>query len=249
LEKIIKAAELCKDDIVLEIGPGLGTLTQALARKVKKVIAVESDWRMVKASREILAPFSNIEIVYNDALKICLSSLNLQPLKFKLVANLPYHITSAVLRKFLSEKIKPSLLILMVQKEVALRLLAKPGEMSVLPIAVSYYGKPEIIAKVPQACFFPKPKVDSAIIKIKPYSEEFILSHSTNENWFFKIVKAGFSSRRKQLQNNLAKKMGISKKTLSNIFNALGFSSGIRAQELCFTDWERLSKALCLDSK
>lgn len=204
LNKIIKVAELKKDDVVLEIGPGFGVLTQELAKQVKKVIAVELDKRMAEALKEELKEFKNVEIINADILKTQSEKLKIQNKNYKIVANIPYNITSAILRKFLSEElIRPNEMVLLVQKEVAERIIAKPGEMSLLSISVQFYSQPKIISKVSNNSFWPKPKVDSAIIKLKNIEQK--IDKEINEEDFFNLVRAGFSSRRKQLKNNFKK--------------------------------------------
>jgi 16S rRNA (adenine1518-N6/adenine1519-N6)-dimethyltransferase len=246
LEKIVTAAELTEDDIVLEIGPGFGTLTQELARRVKKVIAVELDRRLVEAFHNTMAGISNVEIVQGDVLTLKIENWKLE--NYKIVANLPYSITSAVLRKFLEEEPKPSMIVVMVQKEVAERVCALPGEMSMLSVSVQFYGKPEIIGVVPRSSFWPEPEVDSAILRITNYAAFGGTPPkgggpitSDYERAFFRLVRMGFSSRRKQLQNNLAGGLRISKEAASDFIAKAGLPSKVRAQELSIDDWKKLA--------
>ncbi|MEK9129825.1 MAG: 16S rRNA (adenine(1518)-N(6)/adenine(1519)-N(6))-dimethyltransferase RsmA, partial [Patescibacteria group bacterium] len=162
LNKIIQAADLKKDDIILEIGPGLGILTQELAKRVKKIIAVELDKKIAEILKYELKKINNLEIIQNNILKTQDLKCKIQNNKYKIVANIPYNITSAILRKFLSEKPKPYEMILLIQKEVAKRIIAKPKEMSLLSVSVQFYGQPKIISIVSKNSFWPKPKVDSA---------------------------------------------------------------------------------------
>lgn len=223
LEKIIEAAKLSADDIVLEIGPGLGVLTIELAKRVKKVIAIEKDERMCKILRENLKDYKNVEIVNEDILKISNDKIQMpneiQSSNYKLVANLPYYITSPVIKKFLETENKPELMVLMVQKEVAQRITAQPGNMSLLSVAVQFYADAKIIDYVSKKSFYPQPKVDSAIIKIVPKPIPKI-----NTEKFFNLVRKGFSSKRKMLKNNLGIDIG----------------SKARAQELSIDDWLNL---------
>jgi len=201
LKKIINAAKLKSDDTVLEIGPGLGILTIELAKRVKKVIAIEKDKRMCEILKQMLdvRDVRNVRIIKKDILKI--PNYELPITDYKLIANLPYYITSPVIRKFLEINPpaggKPQLMILMVQKEVAQRIIAQPPHMNLLAIAVQFYAKPEIISCVSKKSFWPIPKVDSAIIKIFP-RESALLSASIRDK-FFELVKTGFSSKRKML--------------------------------------------------
>jgi len=208
LEKIIRVADLKKSDTVLEIGPGIGTLTQELAKKVKKVIAVEKDKKMCEILLELLECWNvrNVEIVYGDILKI--PSYQLPTTNYKLIANLPYYIVSPVIRKFLEfAEVGPRQMILMVQKEVAQRICAKPPDMSILAVSVQFYAKPEILFYVPKNSFWPRPKVDGAVLRISRICTNL---PRIDTNLFFKIVRAGFSQPRKQLVNNLAKMLALS---------------------------------------
>ena len=169
LRKIIEAAELSKNDIVLEIGPGIGNLTVKLAKRVKKVVAVEKDQRMIEILKETLKDFKNVKIIKADILKFSPKIYNLKSKIYKVVANIPYYLTSPLIRKFVETvEVKPQLLVLMVQKEVAQRICTKPPDMSILAVSVQFYAKAEIISFVSKKSFWPQPKVDSAIIKIIP---------------------------------------------------------------------------------
>lgn len=230
LRKIIDAAELHPNDITLEIGPGLGILTIELAKRAKKVIAIEKDEQICKALEKILKDYKNVEIINNDILN---TKCEIQNTRYKLVANLPYYITSPVIRKFLEAKNKPELMILMVQKEVGQRICAIPPKMSLLSVAVQFYAKPEIISYVSKKSFWPVPKVDSAIIKIKPQPIPKI-----NTKKFFNLVKKGFSSKRKMLKNNL--------KIEESILKDLGLNPKARAENLSIQDWLKLFHKLDL---
>jgi 16S rRNA (adenine1518-N6/adenine1519-N6)-dimethyltransferase len=233
LRKIITAANLSKKDIVLEIGPGLGILTTELAKQVKQVIAVEKDKRLCNALAHILTvqDVQNVQIVNQDILD---TKYKIPDTKYKLVANLPYYITSPVIRKFLETKHRPKSMILMVQKEVAQRIIAKPPKMNLLAVAVQFYAKSEIVAYVNKKSFWPQPKVDSAIIKIVP-NVEFKKSCIDTKK-FFKIVKAGFSSKRKMLKNNL--------KIEESMLEKLGINPQARAENLFIKEWLKLYEML-----
>jgi 16S rRNA (adenine1518-N6/adenine1519-N6)-dimethyltransferase len=240
LKKIIEVAELSEKDIVLEIGPGIGNLTIEIAKKAKKVIAIEKDKRMVEILGERLKEerIENVEIVNEDVLKFLPS---FKPKKdYKVVANIPYYLTSRLIRNLLEAKRKPKLIVLMVQKEVAQRICAKPPKMSLLAVSVQFYAKPEIISFVSKKCFWPVPKVDSAIIKISKIKEK---EATSNEKLFFKIVKAGFSQPRKQLINNLSKKLKIDKNKVRKWLLKNGVLPEKRAEALSIKDWEKLAKS------
>ena len=256
LDEIVAAADLKKNDVVLEIGPGLGVLTAELAERVSRVIAVEADRNMAKVLSEIMTDFPNVEIIQEDVLKFPISNFQftnkilnqksqIKNYEYKVVANLPYQITSAVFRKFLSEEPRPSEITVMVQKEVAERISAKPGEMSLLSLSVQFFGQPEITAVVPRAAFWPEPKVDSAILRvtrIKNESEKNLKRIDSEK--FFKVVKIGFSARRKQLHNNLSGGLRIPDQKVKEILVSLGFDERARAQDLGINDWIELVNQL-----
>jgi len=239
-DDLVKAAELKLEDTVLEIGPGLGFLTAKLAKKVKKVIAVELDDKLADYLQTGIDAqgLENIEIINEDILRVNLDS-HLDK-NYKIVANLPYNISSLFLRLFLSARHKPELLVLMLQKEVAERIIATPPEMSILAVSVQYYGAPEIIRLVKAGNFWPEPKVDSAIIKIKIKTEETGL----DDKKFFQIVRIGFSAKRKMLKNNLAAGLKFDQKKMANILVEQGFDLKIRAEDLSLADWQKLFAAL-----
>ncbi|MCG2691009.1 16S rRNA (adenine(1518)-N(6)/adenine(1519)-N(6))-dimethyltransferase RsmA [Candidatus Parcubacteria bacterium] len=235
-DKMIAAADLNKDDVVLEIGPGLGFLTAELAKRVKKVIAVEIDKRLAEIleARLMAQGVKNVEVVNMDILKFSIFNFQFSN-NFKVVANLPYNITSIFLRKFLSMEHKPEMMALMLQKEVAERIVAKPPKMSLLAVSVQFYAEPEIIEIVPANNFWPKPKVDSAIIKLKVHSRREV-----DEKNFFRLVKIGFSAKRKMLKNNLAAGYHISQDEAEEKIKQAGFNPKIRAQELSVEEWTKL---------
>jgi len=240
LERILRAANLKKTDIILEIGPGIGTLTRELAKRVKKVIAVEKDKKMIEILKETLKEFENIEIVEGDILKLENGSMVkwFNGLSYKIVANLPYYITSPLIRKFLESKNPPSQMILMVQKEVAQRICAPPKKMNVLALSVQFYSKPEIISFVSKKSFWPCPKVDSAILKLKVKRQKA----KVNKDLFFKIVKAGFSHPRKQLVNNLSFELKLEKEKIKSWLLKNKINPTQRAQTLQLNDWLKLAK-------
>lgn len=233
LNKIVQAADLTKDDTVIEVGPGVGVLTQELAGLAKKVIAIEKDRKMTEILGYVLEGIGNVEIINEDILKW----ENNQTQLYKVVANLPYYITSPVVRKFLEASWRqPNCMVLMVQKEVADRMVAVSPDMSILAVATQFYGKPKIVAKVSKNSFWPIPKVDSAIIRITR-DERYTKDARGKEKVFFRLVKVGFASKRKQLIGNLARGFNISREELEKIFNQLGFNMKVRAQELTISQW------------
>jgi len=241
LEAIVQAAELKRSDVVLEIGPGFGVLTAELAERVDRVVAVEADGKMAKILKEILEAPKNLKVVEKNILKLQVLDYGLRNYDYKLVANLPYQITSAVFRKFLSEEPRPGEITVMVQKEVAERICAEAGEMSLLSLSVQFYGQPELVAIVPSRAFWPEPEVDSAILKISKIKGIYEKNkQEVDPEKFFRLAKIGFSSRRKQLQNNLAGGLRLSNKSVQDILTKLGFDSRIRAQDLGIKDWIRL---------
>lgn len=238
LGKIIKAADLKPDDFVLEIGPGLGVLTLELAKKAKKVLAVEKDEKMAEILKNVLKEqnIKNVEVIIGDILKIPSTNYRLLTANYKVVANLPYYITAPVIRKFLESPQKPETMTLMVQKEVAQRITAKPPEMSLLAVSVQFYAKPEIISFVSKKSFWPQPKVDSAIIKLTIEKD----GPKIDSELFFKIAKAGFSQPRKQILNNFSNGLKLNKEQVALWLLENKIRPERRAETLNMDDWFRL---------
>ncbi|OGY42611.1 MAG: ribosomal RNA small subunit methyltransferase A [Candidatus Buchananbacteria bacterium RBG_13_36_9] len=248
LQKIVAAAQLKKEGNVLEIGPGLGILTEELIKYSQNVLAVELDKRLLFFLKQKFKAPKNLEILEADILKIKNADLvkNFVDSKdYKVVANLPYNITKPILRKFLSYQPKPSVLVILVQKEVAEKICAKPGEMSLLSLTVQFYGQPEIIGYVGKQNFYPQPKVDSAILRIKSYPQNLppdlvkkpALLAGFEEKKFWQLVKLGYSSPRKQLHNNLAAGLKIPNSEIKIALKTAKLNEKIRAEELALTDW------------
>jgi 16S rRNA (adenine1518-N6/adenine1519-N6)-dimethyltransferase len=236
LEKIINTAEIKKEDKILEIGAGIGNLTKELAKKAKKVTAVEKDKKMVEILKEELKNFKNVEIVEGD-IRDLLKEISEKLKNYKIVANIPYYLTSRLLRKIFELKRKPKLIVLMVQKEVAQRIVAQPPKMNLLAISVQFFARVKIVHYVSRNCFFPRPKVDSAIIKIlpqKPPLKEIDL--------FFKIVKAGFLHPRKKILKNFNKGLKLEKEKVKNWLNSCKIEEERRAESLGMKDWICLTK-------
>jgi len=240
IKKVIKATELCSEDIILEIGPGIGTITQELAKEAKKVITVEKDPKMVEILKEALKGFENIEVIQGDILKYQISKI--KDKKYKIVANLPFYITAPVIRKFLESENPPQEMILIIQKEVAQRICAKPPKMNLLAVSVQFYSRPKIISYVSKKSFWPVPKVDSAIIQIIPPSS--VYSSALFREQFFKIVKAGFSQPRKQLANNLTNGLKLNKERVNLWLLKNNIQPSQRAETLNVNDWINLTKTL-----
>ena len=242
---VVDSAGINKIDTVLEVGPGLGFLTEKLAEKAKRVIAVELDDKLADLLRVSLGEknIDNIEVVNENILDVGFEFGGKKELSsrwhmnYKIVANLPYNITSVFLRKFLSSKNKPESMVLMLQKEVAERIVAKPGKMSLLAVSVQFYAKAEIIEYVPKTDFWPVPAVDSAIIKITIGTGQCPAPIGEFEKKFFQLVKIGFSSKRKMLKNNLANGYHINQQQAENWLKIAGFNEKIRAQEMSVDDW------------
>lgn len=260
LNKIIESADIKAEDTILEVGPGIGTLTQKLAEKAKKIIAIEKDKTMVEILSAQGGPASgwkNVEIINADILKINLKPYTSKP--YKLVANIPYYLTSPLIRKFLEQKNPPKEIVLMIQKEVAQRICAKPPNMSLLAISVQFYAVPKIISYVSKNCFLPSPKIDSAIIKIHPikYREKVILpsaklfdgvnpqkKYNIDSDLFFKVVKVGFSQPRKQILGNLSRGLKIDKEKINKWLLENKIKVNQRAETLSVEDWIKLVSSL-----
>lgn len=239
VEKIIQSANLTKNDTVLEIGPGLGVLTDYLIKESGQVVAVELDKKLINFLHKKYQQADNLEIIEGDILKLAVSSLKLKT-PYKIVANLPYNITSNFIRNFLETDSPPTEIIIMIQKEVAKRIIAKKGEMSLLSLSVQFYAEPKILFEVSRNSFWPSPKVDSAVINLKlkdkiPFDDPKL---------FFKVAKIGFSAKRKQLHNNLANGLHLKSDEIKTILKKNGLNEKIRAQDLAMEDWIRLSKSL-----
>lgn len=237
LEKIANAAEILEDDCVLEIGPGLGSLTRYLAVSAKKVTAVELDHDLLAPLQAVLQPYQNVRVVHGDILKLSISELVDQP-NYIVAANIPYNITSAIIRHLLEDNVKPRRVVLTIQKEVAERICAKPGDLSLLALSVQVYGKPSIAAKIPAGAFHPAPKVDSAILRIDIYDEPLIPNDLSNI--FFKLIKAGFSQKRKTLRNSLSSGLHIPATEAETLLASAGINPMRRAETLSIEEWKLL---------
>jgi len=249
LQLITSAAELSSTDVVMEVGPGLGILPKELARQAGWVVAIELDSKLAVALERTLSSFDNVSIINKDILQVEPADLLQEqkarfpqtissPSNYKVVANLPYYITSPVLRHFLEASVKPKIMVVMVQKEVAEAIVAEPGRMSVLSINVQFYGEPGIISYVPAQCFYPAPEVDSAILRIDLHSRPAVAV--TDERGFFDLVQAGFCASRKQIVNSLAKGLGLPKADVLSLLEKAHIVPRRRAETLAMDEWARL---------
>ena len=247
LERILSAAELSPGDIVVEIGPGLGILTEGLARQGARVIAVEVDAKLVALLKKRLGGFPDVRIVRADILKTAPRQLLGENLPasdlargYKVIANLPYYITSPVLSHFLEAQPRPSKMVIMVQKEVGETIAAAPGKMRLLSVKAQFYSKPVIVSYVPAGSFYPPPKVDSVILRLDVYSQPPI--EISDVAGFFDIVMHGFSSPRKQLRNSLAHSLEMPPDQVASLLEKAGIEAKRRAETLTLEEWRELWK-------
>ncbi len=240
LEAIVRAAEIQPTDWVLEIGPGLGSLTRYLANAAQHVVAVEIDETLFPILEQVLAPWENVQLVRGDILR--LSASNLIPVEnYLVVANIPYYITSALIRHLLEASRKPRRVVLTVQKEVAERICAQPGEMNLLALSVQVYGHPSIVLRIPAGAFYPPPKVDSAVVRVDIYDQPYISREHLES--FFRLIRAGFSQKRKTLRNALAHGLGLNAQKVENLLLQAGIPPDRRAETLSLEEWARLVHA------
>jgi len=234
LRSIIAAGKLSVDDVVLEIGPGKGALTEGLLATGATVIAVEKDRELISFLQEKFGANKKFTLIEGDILLMSAKDLGLK--KYKLIANIPYYITGEIIRKFLEEKNQPTAMVLLVQKEVAERIVARDGKESVLSIAIRAYATPRLVAKVPRGAFVPAPNVDSAIVAFENISKDFFTENKVLEKDFFAVVKTGFAHKRKKLSGNLKE---ISETLNKDCFEKIKEK---RAEELSVEDWISLRK-------
>ncbi len=246
LQKIVAAAELTPADTVLEVGPGPGTLTRLLAEAAGQVIAVELDPNMVHLLRQEYGHLPNLAVVHADILETDINALlREQPATggtYKVVANLPYYITSAAIRHLLETTPPPQRIVVTIQKEVAQRIVAQPGDLSLLAVSVQFYGWPTLAHRIPAGAFYPPPKVDSAVVRIDTYAAPPIAV--PGPELFFRVVKAGFGQKRKQLKNTLAAGLQLSTGQVTTALVAAGIDPARRAQSLNLAEWGNLVNAL-----
>lgn len=239
LEKIVTAARIQPSDRVLEIGPGLGGLTRYLAVSAREVIAVELDMDLIPPLQAVLAPYQNVRVMHGDILEVSLEEL-MRSKDFLVVANIPYYITSAVMRHLLESDARPRRIVMTIQKEVAERICAKPGDMSLLALSVQVYGEPRIAARIPAGAFFPAPKVDSAVLTVEIFASPQIKPVLLET--FFELIKAGFSQKRKILRNSLSSGLHISPMAAEQLLAKANIDPKRRAETLSMEEWERLAE-------
>lgn len=233
---IIKAGEIKEEDEILEIGPGRGMLTEGLIQSKAKITIVEKDENLISFLKEKFKENKNLKIIEGDALEYSPKKKD-----YKLIANIPYYITGAIIEKYLTKKNQPSMVVILIQKEVAERIVARDGKESILSLAVKVYGEPSIVYKVNKGSFFPRPSVDSAVLRIKNISRNNFKT-ARQEKLFFEIVKAGFSHKRKVLISNL-KNLKLDT-NWENIFIKNNFSLKVRAEDLKLSDWLNILKEI-----
>ena len=249
LDKIIAGAGVTKDDMVLEIGPGIGTMTQYLAEAAGKVVAVEIDRNLLPILQETLADYDNVKVIHADVLSLDLEKLVQEEnggRPIKVVANLPYYITTPIIMALFEQHVPLSNVTVMVQKEVAARMKSGPGskDYGALSLAVQYYAEPYIVANVPCNCFMPRPNVDSAVIRLTRYEEPPV--QVKDEKMLFKIIRASFNQRRKTLQNGLnnSSELNFTKDQIAAAIAAAGFSPSVRGEALTLEQFARLTDIL-----
>lgn len=262
LRGIVAAAELAPDNMVLEIGPGPGTLTALLAAQAGHVVAVELDEQLIPILQRTLAGHANVTVVHGDILQLQPSDLvsralvspctfqvsgqletrKAKPETYKVVANLPYYITSAVLRHLLEAEPPPHLLVLTVQQEVAERICAAPPDMSLLAVSVQFYAEPELVQRIPAGAFYPRPKVDSGVVRLRRRPQPAVAVEDRGR--FFEIVRAGFGQRRKQLRNALAHGLGQPAAEVAAALERAGIEPRRRAETLTLAEWGRVYRQL-----
>lgn len=252
LEKIVNAAQITEEDCVLEIGPGIGTMTQYLAERAKSVIAVEVDKNLIPVLRDTLSSYQNVKVINEDILKVDVGHIVREEnggRPIKVVANLPYYITTPIIMALFENHIALQSITIMVQKEVADRMQAVPGtkDYGALSLAVRYYAKPEIIMKVPASCFMPRPNVDSAVIRLTRYEKPPV--EAADEARLFDVIRASFNQRRKTLVNGLsnAGNLGIGKEKAAEAIERMGLSPTVRGETLTLEQFAELTNFLFLE--
>ena len=249
LDRIIESAQITKEDCVLEIGPGIGTMTQRLAEEARAVVAVEIDRNLLPVLADTLSAYENVTVINADILKLDLNRIveeynGGRPIK--VVANLPYYITTPIIMALFEKKVPLHSVTIMVQKEVADRMRVGPGtkDYGALSLAVQYYAKPEIVTKVPAGCFMPKPNVDSAVIRLTRYEKPPV--EVEDEAWLFAVIRASFNQRRKTLANGLANAgyPGIGRRQVEEALVAMGLAATVRGETLTLEQFAELSNRL-----
>lgn len=237
LQAIVQTADISADDEILEVGAGTGVLTRELAKQARRVVAVELERDMLTLLQKITQPYANIELVARNLLSLNPQSV-FEQRPYKLVANLPYYITAPTFRHFLESENAPRLIVVMVQWEVAQRIIATPGDLSVLAISVQLYGRPQVVARVPARAFYPAPKVDSAILRVDVSSQAPLLAQERER--FFRVVQAGFGEKRKQLHNSLTHGLHYKNEQVRTWLGLANIDVSRRAETLSIDEWIQL---------
>jgi 16S rRNA (adenine1518-N6/adenine1519-N6)-dimethyltransferase len=238
LQQVVKAAEITSQDVVLEIGPGLGSLTRHLALSANSVVAVELDHNLIPPLILVVSQYPNVQVVQGDILALDPVQL-VSHQEYVVVANIPYYITSALVRHLLEARIPPKRLVLTIQREVARRICALPGEMSLLALSVQVYGYPEIIAHIPASAFYPSPNVDSSVLRIDLYASPLVPTPELDA--FFQLIKAGFSQKRKTLRNALSGGLRLPPSSVEALLMASDIDPMRRAETLDISEWHHLT--------
>jgi 16S rRNA (adenine1518-N6/adenine1519-N6)-dimethyltransferase len=241
LERIVRAADIGPESAVLEIGPGLGSLTRRLAMVARRVVAVELDLSLIAPLEETLGGAQNVEIVQGDILKLDPATLMGED-GYLVAANIPYYITSNVIRHLLEAPARPARMVLTVQREVAERIAAGPGDLSLLALSVQVYGRASVAGRIPAGAFYPAPEVDSAIVRVDLYPQPRIAAHALDT--FFRLIKAGFGQKRKTLRNSLAAGLAISGDQAAALLASVAIDPRRRAETLAMEEWEALVNAV-----
>jgi 16S rRNA (adenine1518-N6/adenine1519-N6)-dimethyltransferase len=246
LQRVVDSAEITAENTILEIGAGLGSLTRLLAGQARRVVTVELDDRLIPVLHEVLAQYSNVQIVQGDILALniaeFLCNVDHTVPAYRVVANIPYYISSAIIRRLLEAAALPERLILTVQLEVAQRICATPGDLSLLALSVQVYGSPRVVARIPAGAFYPAPQVDSAVVRIDVYPQPVIPLPLLPG--FFRLAKAGFSQKRKTLRNAVSAGMGWNVSQTDELFQQAGIDSRRRAETLSLAEWRALVEQL-----
>lgn len=243
IEKIVTTAEIMPEDTIIEIGPGTGELTARLADYARHVMAIEVDERLEPLLSERFANIPNVYFVFQDILKTDILAL-VGKKDYVVVANVPYYITTAILQHLLEQARRPKRIVMTMQYEVAERICAEPDDMTVLSNSVQYYGKPQIVSKLSPAVFWPRPNINSAILKVDVYDKPIV--DAPSDKLFFRVVKAGFSQKRKQLRNSLSGGLQVKSKVAKQYLDAAGIDSKRRAETLSLEEWARLAHAVAV---
>lgn len=246
LARIAAAADLAPSDVVVEVGAGVGNLTRILAEQAGRIVAVELDGRLVQILRAQVADFSNVEIVHGDILQLPASPISRFPhLGYKVVGNLPYYVTSAILRRFLENPPRPRLMVVTVQREVAERIVAAPGKMNLLAVSVQFYGQPRIVTHIKAGAFYPRPQVDSALVRIEVDKQATVaLPEGVDEAEFFRVVRAGFGQKRKTLRNSLSAGLALPTDRVEEALARAGIDPRLRAETLSLEQWADIVHSL-----